>query len=303
MRIRLCLILRVFTILLAFLFVITPSGFGQDCRITTTVRLLDERSRPASNVSADQLKATIDGAPARVITFAPGVKPVTVLLIDTSSGMKGAWPQSLAAAKQLATSAGDLVAAVVFREEIKDRASGRTETGKLLDRLATLKTSPGGTALYDALIDTAQHVENPDTVLIVISDGEDNASRNSSAQTLRWFLKNRWPPVFGLILDYSPDRDHSRRAWFSKIVAGTGGLVAFPSSASNVAEAANQLAAEVYAPFTVTLQTSQPLSKSAKLQMEITNADNTPRHDIQIAHVAEITGCDAVSTSSAKTKR
>lgn len=68
----------------------------------------------------------------------------------------------------------------MFREQIVDHASGREPTDELLDRLATLKTSMGGTALYDTPLEVAGAAKNPNTALVVISDGEDNASRHSS---------------------------------------------------------------------------------------------------------------------------
>ena len=298
MRIRVWLPCYALTVTIAFILTTTRSSFGQDCRVTTTVRFLGDHEHAALNLTADQLKAEIGGTPAKVVTFAPGVKPVMILLIDISSSMKGMWAQSVAAAKQLAGGAEDRVAAVVFREQIMDHASGRAQTDKLLDHLAMLKTSQGGTALYDTLIEIAGRVKNRDSALIVISDGEDNASRHSSDQTVDLFLKSGWPPVFGVVLDY--DHGHTRRGYFKKIVTGTGGLVAYPSSASKVAEAANELAAEVYAPYTVTLQPSQPISKPSKLKLEVVGAHGKPRHDIQIAHVAEITGCEPVSPSPAK---
>ena len=297
MRIRLRLLRCVPVVAFTLAFLMTRSGFGQECRVTTTVRLVDEHGHPALNISAEQLKAEIGGSPAKVISLAEGTKPETILLIDiSSSSMKEMWGQSVAAAKQLSAGAGDRVATVIFRERILDYASGREATDKLLDSLATLKTSIGGTALYDTLIEIAGRAKSPDTALVVIGDGEDNASRNSSDQTVNWFLKNRWPPVFGLVLDR--DHDHTRRGYFKKIVAGTGGLVVYPSSASKVAESASELSADINAPFTITLQAPQLLSEPAKLKLEVVASDGKPRRDIQIAHVAQVTACDATQGPS-----
>lgn len=114
--------------------------------------------------------------------------------------------------------------------------------------------------------------------------------------TVDWFLKNRWPPVFGLVLDYA--HNQTRRGNFKKIVAGTGGVLAYPSSASKVAEAASELSSEINAPFTIMLQASQPVLKPQKLKLEVVGPDGKPSHGTEVAHVAEITGCDATSTPS-----
>lgn len=274
-------------------------SLAEECRVTTTVRLLDEHGDSALNISPEQLSAEIGGSQAKVVSIAAGTKPVTILLMDISSSMKETWGQSVAAAKQIATSAGDKVAVVVFRERILDHASGREATDKLLDGLANEKPSMGGTALYDSLIEVASAAKNPNTALVVISDAGDNASHNSSDQTVNWFLKNRWPPVFGLVLDYA--HDHTHREYFKKIVVGTGGLVAYPSSASKVAEAASELSGKINAPFTITLQASQPVLKPEKLKLEVVGSDGHPRHDFKIAHVAEITACDATSIPASPT--
>lgn len=266
------------------------TSFGEECRVTTTVRLLDEHGNPVRSVAPEQLRAEIGDSLAKVVSVSEGAKPVTLLLIDISSSMEKTWKQSVIAAKQLSADAGNRVAIAVFRERILAHASGPEATNDLLDRLASMKTSMGGTALYDSVTEMAGAATNPDTVLVVITDGGDNASRHSSEQTVSSFLKNRWPPVFGLILDYA--HDHLHREYFKKIVVATGGLVVYPSSASKVAEATNELSAVVNAPLMVTLEKSQPIMKPEKLKFEVVGPDGKPRHDIQITHAAEVAACD-----------
>jgi hypothetical protein len=153
--------------------------------------------------------------------------------------------------------------------------------------------------LYDALAEIASAATNPDTVLVVITDGEDNASRHSAEQTVDQFLKNRWPPVFGLVLDYDLP-EHRRREQLKKIATRTGGGVLYPSSKANVAETTSELSDEINAPLTIVLQPSQPILKPEKLKLELTEGDGKPMHGIQIAHPSEITACDATPSPSAK---
>ena len=269
---------------------------AEECRVTTTLRLLDASGRPVLDIAPDQLKAQIDGTPAQVVSATTGIKPVTIVVIDISSSMKEAWGQSLAAARQIVAGAGERVAVVVFGEQIFDHASGQEASNKLLDRLATQKTRTGGTALYDTLLQIAAAAKNPNTALVVIGDGEDNASRNSSDQVLNFFLKLHWPPVFGLVLDYS--HEHTHREYFKKIVAGTGGLVAYPSAAG-VREAANELSAQINAPLTITLHPGQLIVRPEKLKVEFVAPDGKPS-ELLIAHVAEITSCDRTTPPERK---
>ena len=271
---------------------------AQDCRVTTEVRLVNQHQQPVLDITADQLKADIAGKPAKVVTLSRAANPGLILLIDASSSMKGTWNEVIAAARQLADSAKNGVAAVVFRENIEAYAEGRSEIDKLLDQLSTRTFSLGGTALYDTLIEIAGRVRTRSTALLVISDGEDNSSTHSSDETIKLFLKSSWPAVFGLIVDY--DHQYPRRGYFKKIAAATGGLIAVPSSASKVPEAVNELAAEAYTPFTLTLQPIQPIAKMAKLKLEVVGPDNKPRRDIRFAQVAEVAGCDPILTSPGK---
>src|SRR5438067_2156864 len=134
--------------LCAVLAAVTAIGtaLGQDCRVTTTVRFLDQAAQPVSNIVADDLKAEIGGSPAKIIAVNPATKPAVVLLIDASSSIGGTWTQSIAAAKQFSASADDHIAAVVFRDRILAYAANRTETEKLLDELPRITPSRGGTA-------------------------------------------------------------------------------------------------------------------------------------------------------------
>ena len=115
-----CLVLTV----VALLTFGTESGIGQNCRVTTTARFLNQHNRPVSDVTIDQIKAEIGGSPAKLIAIAPSPKPILVLLLDDSSSAKGTWIQSIAAAKQIADSAGEQIALGVFRLNLQAFAKG-----------------------------------------------------------------------------------------------------------------------------------------------------------------------------------
>lgn len=126
---------------------------------------------------------------------------------------------------------------------------------------------------------------------VAISDGGDNTSIHSSDSTASLFVRSSWPPVFGLILDY--DEPHPRRKYFRKFAATTGGLAVYPSSASKVPIAMEELAAVVLNPFALTLQLTPPITDPAKLKLEVVGSDGKHRKDISLLHVSEIAGCDS----------
>jgi hypothetical protein len=261
---------------------------------------VDKHEQPLLSVTPGELKGEINGSPATISSFSPAGKPGIILMLDASASMKSTWSQSIAAAKQLVGAAGEKIDTVVFGEDIQAHAIGRSEGEKLLNQLSAQPPKHGATALYDALIEMAERTNNRNAAIIVISDGEDNASRHSLNATVSLFLHSSWPPVFGLILDYGEIRRPRRH--FQEIAAATGGLVAYPSSASKVSLATEELMATMQSAFALTLQPSQPITKAAKLKLEVIGPDGRPRPDLRLLHSADVAGCDAAPGISAKQK-
>ncbi len=81
--------------------------------------------------------------------------------------------------------------------------------------------SRGGTALYDAIVASADHLEKnaklDKRVILVVTDGEDNASRESLEQAIRRLDVENGPTVYtiGLLGD-----EHQKRA--RRALAGAG---------------------------------------------------------------------------------
>jgi len=266
---------------------------------TTMLRVRDKQGRPVVNVRADQLKAEINGNPANVTSLTPAGKPAAILVLDVSGSTKATWKESTAAAKQLLESAGENVAAFVFRERIEASAIGRSKSEELLDQLSKQGPPKGiaATALYDTLVEVAGRVTTRNAAIIVISDGGDNASRLSSDATIAKFSGSSWPAVFGLILDYDePGPRHRDRERFRKTAAASGGLALYPSSASQVSTTAEKLATVLGSPFAITLQPSRPTTGSAELKLEFVGAEGISQKDIGLFHATKITGCDGAGS-------
>jgi uncharacterized protein with von Willebrand factor type A (vWA) domain len=251
--------------------------------------VLDKHEQPLMNVTAENMKADVDGSPASINSFVPG-KPELIVVLDVSRSMKNIWNKSIAAAKQLVERADEDVAVFVFREEILDYAVGRSKSEQLISKIEKTPPGYGGTALYDTLIEIAGHVKSgTNAAIIVISDGGDDMSQHSSAATASLFQISSWPSVFALILDYDETQTH--REYFKKIPAATGGLIKYPSSASKVASAVDELATVALSDYVFKLQPSRPHTKPAKLRIEVTGSDGKPRKDVKLLNVTEVPGC------------
>jgi hypothetical protein len=253
--------------------------------------VLDKHGLPVVNLAADQLRAEIDGTPAKIRSISPENNQRIILLLDVSSSMKSVWSPAMAAAKQSIGGAGENVDIVLFRDTIRGHARGHSQSEHLLEELSPDALQPGGTALYDSLIEIANSLKTPNAAIVVVSDGGENASIHSSDATVPLLTRASSPSVFALILDF--DRENAvSRGHSKKIPADTGGLVEYPQSSSRVPEAMAKLMATVQNPLVVTLQPSQPITKMAKLKLEAINSNGKPQRDIRVLHVAEVASCD-----------
>jgi VWA domain-containing protein len=268
------------------------SVYGQSCEASTPLRLVDRRGQPVANITRDQLRVKVNGTPVTVRSLEPVTKPGVVLILDVSPSMKKTWKQSMAAAKQLVEAVGENVDLFAFDMGISAYAVGRSKSEDLLDRLLQqgAPNPPRGTALYDTLIEVARRVTTHNATIVVITDGGDNASYHSSDATASLFLSSSWPPVFALVLDY--EETNTRRGYFKKIPAATGGLILYPASASKVSSTTKELADVVLNPIAMGLQLSQPTADSAKLEVEVVGENGRPSKEINVLHAAKLTACN-----------
>ena len=288
-------------------------ALGQDCSVSTTIRVLDNQLHPVANITADQLEAEIGSTPARISSISQTAKPTVILMLDASGSMRATWNQSIAAAKQLVGMAED-IDTFVFQDKIHGYAIGRPESEKLLERLSTPPAMHPRTSLYDSLIEVADRVKTRNAAIVVISDGEDNASTHLAHATASLFSRSSWPPVFALILGKENNGDSDalpapryldmaplasrRNLDFLEVPSVTGGLVVYSPSASKVPATMEGLAAAVLSPFVLTLKPSTPLSKPARLKVRVAKVEGKPGPDFRIVHVAEVAGCDGAPGSS-----
>jgi hypothetical protein len=260
------------------------SGLAQDCHLDTIIHITDKHNHPVANINASDLRAEVGGSPANITSLSHN-QPAIILVLDVSPSMKETWNQSIAAAKQFVAKTED-VEIFAFRERVLAYAIGRSKSEELLDQFSRKGPPPlgtGGTALYDTLIELGSHLKTHNAAFVLISDGGDNQSTHTSEATASLFQRSSWPPVFALILDYK--ETEKSRGYFKNIPPATGGMIIYPSSASKVAAAADELAGIILNSFVLTLDTPQSRTDMAKLKLEST------RKDINLLHVAEVPPC------------
>jgi VWFA-related protein len=138
---------------------------------------------------------------------------------------------------------------------------------KLQQGLGYIKSS-GGTAIYDALVASADYLaknaKHPKQVLLVITDGEDNASSATLEQTIRRIQDLDGPVIYCVGLLFGDDTDkresrHARRV-LETLAEQTGGAAYFPKSVNQVDEIAAEVAKDIRTQYTISYHsTKSPL--------------------------------------------
>lgn len=224
--------------------------------VTLHATVVDDRNRLITNLDRNAFTVFEDGKQQRIVSFRREDIPVAMgIVIDNSGSMRDKRPAVNAAAVDLvrASNPQDKVFVVNFNEEYFLDQDYTSQVPKLKDALERIE-SRGGTALYDAVVASADHLKKSGTlekkVLLVVTDGEDNASRESLEQAIRRLQEENGPTIYtiGLLGD-----EHSKRARraLREMAEQTGGVAFFPKDLGEVDAIANQIAHDIRNQYTI----------------------------------------------------
>src|SRR5690349_16448383 len=174
--------------------------------------VLNRRGTPIAGLTESAFQILEDRVPQPIKHFSHEDIPVTVgLVIDNSGSMAPKRAEVIAAALAFAASSNpqDQMFLVNFNEHVSfglpHDVAFTDRSDELKDAMRTVKAD-GKTALYDAVAVALDHLKegNRDKkVLIVVSDGADNASTHSRAQMLDLVTKSN--AIIYTLGIYEPD--------------------------------------------------------------------------------------------------
>ncbi len=233
--------------------------------VTLHATVVDDHFHPIASLTKNDFTVFEDGKPQRITSFRNEDIPVALgIVIDNSGSMRDKRPQVNAAALNLVRSSNprDKVFVVNFNEEYFLDQDYTGSIPKLKDALERIE-SRGGTALYDAVVASSDHVKkNGDLekkVLLVVTDGEDNASRESLEQALRRLEEQNGPTVYTIGLLNEEHSKRARRA-LREMAEDTGGVAFFPKDLSEVEAITQQIAHDIRNQYTIQYKPSTPQS-------------------------------------------
>ncbi|MFZ0584990.1 MAG: VWA domain-containing protein [Candidatus Sulfotelmatobacter sp.] len=220
--------------------------------------VLDRKNTLVSGLSKDDFHVYEDGVLQTIKYFSHEDIPVTVgLVIDNSGSMKPKLRDVVAAALVFARSSNpqDQMFVVNFNERVSfglpDNTLFTDQVASLEVALSTVKAN-GETALYDAVAVAIEHLKKGDRdkkVLIVISDGGDNASKHKLSDIMALVGK---PDVIIYTIGIFDEQDADRNPGVLKQLAkDTGGAAFLPVSLNEVAPVCERIAHDIRSQYTI----------------------------------------------------
>jgi len=256
-----------------------PPGQSPDQKRTITIKtdlvalratVTDERGQFVPDLKSENFRIFEDKIEQKISVFSNSDIPVTMgLVIDNSGSMREKRAQVNEAALTFVKTSNpqDEAFVVNFNDEYyldtnEDFTSDTTELNEALSRIDTR----GSTALYDAIVGSLDHLKKghkDKKVLLVITDGDDDASRLTLEQTLK-AAEQSDAAIYTIGVFSDDDRKnakktvrHSKKV-LQEIADATGGMSYFPESLDEIVPVCTQVARDIRNQYTIGYYPTNP---------------------------------------------
>lgn len=231
--------------------------------------VIDEKGHPVEGLTQADFRVWEDNAPQRVSSFRHQDQPVSIgLLIDNSGSMRDKRTAINNAALELMRESNRQDTAFVVN--FNDHAyldQGFTKDLVSLNRGLSHFDSKGTTALYDAVAASAdelsKHATYSKQVLLIVSDGADNASHLTEQKAIQRVQDLGGPVVYSIGLLYDADQREYQSAHeaLQTLSDDTGGVAYFPRSLEEVNSIASDVARDIRNQYTIGYHSTNLSSK------------------------------------------
>jgi len=238
--------------------------------VSLNVSVFDSSGRSIQTLDKDAFRVYEDGVPQTITSFRHQDLPVSLgLLIDSSGSMydkRAAVNQASLDLVKLSNPQDE-----AFLVDFSDRTfvdqDFTSDIDKLQQGLSYVKTS-GATAIYDALVASAdyltQNAKHPKQVLLIVTDGEDDASSATLDDAVRRIQDLDGPVIYCIGLLFGEDRKgegrsearHAQRV-LQALAEETGGQAYFPQSLKEVDPIAREVANDIRTQYSITYHSTK----------------------------------------------
>lgn len=226
--------------------------------------VVDNQNRLITGLGRDKFEVFEDGKHQELTSFRKERVPVALgILIDNSGSMLPKRAKVNEAALQLvdASQQEDRVFVVNFGDDAFLDQDYTQDVAKLKAALQRVETK-GSTALYDAIIAAVDHMNQTSPVqkkvLLVVTDGRDNASRATFQEVLHKLQSKNGPVLYTIALEQNDRPNDVDRQSLATLCEQTGGTAFFPSSLDEVQSIAGSIAQDIRSQYVIGYRSSNP---------------------------------------------
>jgi len=249
--------------------------------------VIDQKQHLVTDLGQRNFVVYEDDQPQQITKFTREDIPVSLgILVDNSGSMRDKRAAVTRAVLNLvkASNRDDEVFIVNFNDEPfldQDFTNNSDLMHEALDRV----DSRGGTALYDSVIASADHLakgaKKEKKVLLVITDGEDNESRESLEQAIRSVQNDNGPTIYTIGILGSEGRERRAKRALEAMSVQTGGVAFFPKNLSEVDEISQAVARDIRNQYTISYKPSNPQTNGGYRKVKV--VANAPGYkDLQV---------------------
>ena len=247
--------------------------------------VLDRKGNLVTDLDRSAFKAFEDKKPAVITHFNHKDVPVSLaLVLDDSSSMKEKRSAVQSAALDLikASNPEDETSVTNFADRAYLDQDFTDDLPRLEAALGQSKTVSGGTALFDTVIGAANHLargsHHSKQVIVIVTDGRDNASAADLPAAIRRVHTTDGPVIYtiGLLYDVSGSDARRARHDLQTLSDETGGIAFFPASVHEVDQIAAEVARDIRNQYTIAYR--PPSTSSSEEYRTITVKASAPGH-------------------------
>ncbi len=245
--------------------------------------VVDPQNHLMASLKRDAFSIYENGKLQRMTSFRHENVPLALgILIDNSGSMRPKRQKVNDAALNLvrASNANDEVFVVNFGEQYYLDQDFTDDIAKLKTALDKVETW-GSTALYDAIVASAGHIRQDariqKRVLLVVTDGKDNASQESLEETVQQLQREDGPVVYVIaFLDETKTAISAMRA-LQAISLNTGGTAYFPKDLNQVDAITRSIASDIRDQYVIGYKSSNQIPGLAYHTIDVQVSDTSRR--------------------------
>jgi VWFA-related protein len=213
--------------------------------------VLDNKGELVDGLTRSNFKVFEDKALQTIRSLQHQDTPVSIgLLVDNSGSMSSKRAAVTSAALDLvkASNPHDETFVINFSDQAYLDQDFTSDLDRLRMGLSHLSVS-GGTALYDTVVTAADKMEQsatrPRKALIVITDGDDNASKLTLDNAIHRVQDMQDPIIYSIGLMFGGGEPRHAKHDLRELSSETGGIAFFPGSLKDIDSVATEVARDI----------------------------------------------------------